>query len=64
MNDQPAPKQGYEPEDELELGTSVSPPNAAELAESVADIFIELAEAGLSAAGRLLKDALSPVRRI
>jgi hypothetical protein len=57
-----APKQGYEPEDELELGTSVSPPSAGELAESVVDICAELTTAGLSAAGRLLKDALSPLR--
>jgi hypothetical protein len=61
--DEPAPRQGYEPEDEVERGATVNPPSSAELAESVADIFGELAGAGLSAAGRLLKDALAPLRR-
>ncbi len=59
----PAPKQGYEPEDELDLGASVSPPGAAEVAESLLDIAGELAGAGISATRRLLGDALSPLRR-
>jgi hypothetical protein len=59
----PAPRQGYEPEDELELGRSVHPPSGVELVESVADIFVELASAGLKAGGRALKDALSPLHR-
>jgi hypothetical protein len=59
----PAPKQGYEPEDELDLGASVSPPGAAEVAESLIEIAGELAGAGVSAARRLLSDALSPLRR-
>jgi hypothetical protein len=59
----PAPKQGYEPEEELELGKSVSPPSGAELVESVADIIGELANSGLTAGGRLLKDAFSLLRR-
>ncbi len=59
----PAPKQGYEPEEELELGKSVNPPNGAELVESMADIVGELANSGLTAGGRLLKDAFSLLRR-
>ncbi len=59
----PAPKQGYEPEEELELGKSVNPPSGVELVESVADIIGELANSGLTAGGRLLKDAFSLVRR-
>jgi hypothetical protein len=59
----PAPKQGYEPEEELELGKSVSPPSGAELVESVADIIGELANSGLTVGGRLLKDAFSLLRR-
>jgi hypothetical protein len=59
----PVPKQGYEPEDELELGKPVNPPSGAELVESVADIFGELANSGLTAGGRLLKDAFSLLRR-
>jgi hypothetical protein len=59
----PAPKQGYEPEEELELGKSVSPPSGGELVESVADILGELANSGLTAGGRLLKDAFSLLRR-
>lgn len=59
----PTPKQGYEPEEELELGKSVSPPSGAELVESVADIVGELANSGLTAGGRLLKDAFSLLRR-
>lgn len=58
-----APKQGYEPEEELQTAKTVHPPSAAELAESVADIFVELASAGVKSGGRLLKDALSPLRR-
>lgn len=59
----PAPKQGYEPEEELELGKTVNPPSGVELAESVADIVGELANSGLTAGGRLLKDAFSLLRR-
>lgn len=61
--EQAAPKQGYEPEEELELGKSVNPPSGAELVESVADIIGELANSGLTAGGRLLKDAFSLLRR-
>jgi hypothetical protein len=58
-----APKQGYEPEEEFELGNTVNPPSGAELVESVADIMGELANSGLAAGGRLLKDAFSLLRR-
>lgn len=58
-----APKQGYEPEDELELGKTVHPPSGVELVESVADIFGELANSSLAVGGRLLKDAFSLLRR-
>jgi len=59
----PAPKQGYEPEEEVELGKTVNPPSGAELVESVADIIGELANSGVTAGGRLLKDAFSLLRR-
>lgn len=59
----PAPRQGYEPEEELATARTVHPPSAAELAESVADIFVELASAGVKSGGRLLKDVFSPLRR-
>jgi hypothetical protein len=58
-----APSQGYEPEEEMELGTTVDPPSGAELVESVADIIGELASSGVAAGGRLLKDAFSLLRR-
>jgi hypothetical protein len=61
--DELAPKQGYEPEEEVELGNTVHPPSGGELLESIADIFGELAGAGAGAGGRLLKDALSIFRR-
>lgn len=59
----PAPKQGYEPEEEVELGATVHPPSGAELVESMADIVGELAGSSLAAGGRLLKDAFSLLRR-
>jgi hypothetical protein len=59
----PAPKQGYEPEEEVELGNTVNPPSGVELVESVADIVGELANSGLAAGGRILKDAFSLLRR-
>ena len=59
----PVPKQGYEPEDELELGKTVNPPSGVELVESVADIVGEIANSSLAAGGRLLKDAFSLLRR-
>ncbi len=59
----PAPKQGYEPEEDVELGKTVNPPSGVELVESVADIFGELANSSLAAGGRILKDAFSLLRR-
>ncbi len=59
----PVPKQGYEPEEEVELGATVHPPSGAELVESVADIVGELAGSSLAAGGRLLKDAFSLLHR-
>lgn len=47
----------------MEIGATVHPPSGGELIESIADIFGELAGAGASAGGRLLKDALSVFRR-
>jgi hypothetical protein len=58
-----APNQGYEPEEEVELGNTVNPPSGVELVESVADIVGELANSGLAAGGRILKDAFSLLRR-
>jgi hypothetical protein len=58
-----APKQGYEPEEEVELGNTVHPPSGGELIESLADIVGELVGAGAGAGGRLVKDALSIFRR-
>jgi hypothetical protein len=58
-----APRQGYEPEDELELGSTVNPPSGVELLESLTDVVSELAGSSLTAGGRLLKDALSILRR-
>lgn len=58
-----APSQGYEPEEEVELGNTVHPPSGGELIESIAVIFGELAGASAGAGGRLLKDVLSIFRR-
>jgi hypothetical protein len=57
------PRQGYEPEEELELGNTVNPPNGVELLESLTEIVSELAGTSLTAGGRLLKDAFSILRR-
>lgn len=59
----PAPRQGYEPEEELELGGTVNPPSGVELLESLTDIVSELAGSSLTASGRILKDAFSILRR-
>jgi hypothetical protein len=58
-----APKQGYEPEEEVEMGATINPPSGVELVESVADIVGELANSGLAAGGRLLRDAFTLLRR-
>ncbi|MGN6372124.1 MAG: hypothetical protein ACTHM1_03920 [Solirubrobacteraceae bacterium] len=59
----PAPKQGYEPMEEPKAGATVHPPSGVELVESVATIVAELASVGVKAGGRVLKDALSPLRK-
>ena len=41
----------------LEPGRPVQPPSGAELASSLVELVGELAQAGLSAGGRALKDA-------
>jgi len=52
------PPQGFEAEEQIEPGRSVQPPSGPELAASVVELLGELAQTGLSAGGRLLKDAL------
>ena len=63
VSEPPAPRQGYEPEEELEFGSTVNPPSGVELFESLTGIVSELAGSGLTASGRLLKDAFSILRR-
>jgi hypothetical protein len=53
------PAQGFEAESEIELGVSVHPPSGSELATSVVELVGELAQSGISAGGRLLKDTLA-----
>jgi hypothetical protein len=55
----PVPPQGYETERDMEPGVPVQPPSTPELAASAVELVGELAQAGLSAGGRLLKDALT-----
>lgn len=54
----PVPPQGFDAEEQIEPGRPVQPPSGSELAASVAELFGEAAQAGLSAGGRLVKDAL------
>jgi hypothetical protein len=54
----PIPRQGFETEVDIEPGAPVRPPSRPELAASVAELLGELAQTGLTAGGRLLKDAL------
>ncbi len=63
VGEPPAPRQGYEAEDEVALGNTVNPPSGVELVESIGEIAGELAGSGLAAGGRLLKDALSILHR-
>jgi hypothetical protein len=58
VNAEPAPRQGFECESE-HTSRAVHPPGGAELVASVAEIFGELAKAGVATGERLLKDALS-----
>lgn len=50
------PRQGFETEDEIAPGSTVHPPSRPELAAAVADLLGELAQGGLTAGGRLIKD--------
>lgn len=54
----PAPRQGFEPDDDLGRAP-VSPPSAAELVGSLAELAGELAQTGIAASGRLLKGILN-----
>ncbi len=53
----PVPPQGFEPESDA--SDPVSAPSAAELLVSLGGVAGELVQSGLSAGGRLLRDALS-----
>jgi len=53
-----APRQGFEAESEIEIGSPVAPPNGVELAASVVELLGELAQSGLRSGERLLRDAL------
>jgi hypothetical protein len=53
------PRQGFETEEEISPGSTVHPPSRPELASAVADLLGELAQGGLTAGGRLLKDVLA-----
>jgi hypothetical protein len=55
----PVPRQGFEAEEEIQPGHSVQPPSGAELAVSIAELFGELAQTGISTGERLLKDTLA-----
>ncbi len=56
--DPPIPRQGFETEEEIAPGSTVNPPSRPELAAAVADLLGELAQGGLTAGGRLLKEVL------
>ena len=55
----PVPRQGFESEETIELGRPVQPPSSGELAASMMELVGELAQTGLSAGGRALRDALT-----
>ncbi len=55
----PVPRQGFESEETIELGRPVQPPSGSELAASMVELVGELAQTGLSAGGRALRDALT-----
>jgi hypothetical protein len=54
----PAPRQGFEAESD-QLSGPVQPPGGVDLFASAAELAGELTRSGLSAGGRLLKDALA-----
>jgi hypothetical protein len=53
------PRQGFESEETIEMGRPVQPPSSSELAVSMVELVGELAQTGLSASGRVLRDALT-----
>ena len=53
------PRQGFEAEEAIEMGRPVQPPSGSELAASMVELVGELAQTGLSAGGRVLRDALT-----
>ncbi len=53
------PRQGFESEERIEMGRPVQPPSSSELAASMVELVGELAQTGLSAGGRVLRDALT-----
>jgi hypothetical protein len=55
----PVPRQGFESEETIEMGQPVQPPSSSELAASMVELVGELAQTGLSAGGRVLRDALT-----
>jgi hypothetical protein len=55
----PVPMQGFESDGDRATRGPVQPPGGAELAASAAEMFGELAKAGLSTGERLLRDVLS-----
>lgn len=55
----PVPRQGFESEETIEMGHPVQPPSSSELAASMVELVGELAQTGLSAGGRVLRDALT-----
>jgi hypothetical protein len=55
----PVPRQGFEPEEAIEMGRPVQPPSSSEMAASMVELVGELAQTGLSAGGRVLRDALT-----
>ena len=57
--DPPVPRQGFESEETIEMGRPVQPPSSSELAASMVELVGELAQTGLSAGGRVLRDALN-----
>jgi hypothetical protein len=59
----PAPRQGFEAGSEIEQGLTVGPPSGLEVAGSVVGLLGEVAQAGVSSGGRLLKGALSRLTR-
>ncbi|HST55691.1 MAG TPA: hypothetical protein VLJ42_07335 [Solirubrobacteraceae bacterium] len=60
---EPAPRQGFEVETDLELGVAVQPPSGPEVIASALGLAGELAQSGLFGGARMLKSALSRLPR-